>query len=83
MLVLGFWLFSGVAIGMILMAFLAIGSFRRGYERGYSLRRPWHVELGARRTAALKVRARVMRPAPLHIASSHADRPPRTSASVG
>jgi hypothetical protein len=47
----GLWLLAGVAIGMILMAFLAIGTYQRGYEEGFRLRRPWRAELGARRLA--------------------------------
>ena len=48
MIEFGIWLLAGVAIGMILMAFLAVGTFQRGYEEGYRLRRPWRAELGAR-----------------------------------
>ncbi|MGH2379446.1 MAG: hypothetical protein ACRDGT_13375 [Candidatus Limnocylindria bacterium] len=51
MVIFGIWLVAGVAIGMILMAFLAIGTYKRGYEEGYGLRRPWRSELGARRLA--------------------------------
>jgi hypothetical protein len=47
----GLWLLAGVAIGMIVMAFLAIGTYQRGYDEGYRLRRPWRAELGARRLA--------------------------------
>lgn len=50
-MVFGFWLLSGLVIGMILMAFLAIGTYQRGYEEGYFLRKPWRAELGARRLA--------------------------------
>ncbi len=49
----GFWLLAGVALGVILMAFLAIGTYERGYNEGYSLRRPWRTELGARRRALI------------------------------
>lgn len=51
MMVFGLWLLAGVAIGMIVMAFLAIGTYRRGYDEGYGLRRPWRAELRARRLA--------------------------------
>ena len=51
MIEFGIWLLAGVVIGMILMAFLAVGTFQRGYEEGYRLRRPWRAELGARRGA--------------------------------
>jgi len=53
MIVFGFWLMAGVAIGMILIAFLAIGAYQRGYAEGYSLRKPWRAELGARRSAVI------------------------------
>lgn len=45
------WLLAGVAIGMILMAFLAIGTYQRGYDAGFKLRRPWQAELLLRREA--------------------------------
>lgn len=45
------WLLAGVAIGMILMAFLAIGTYQRGYDAGFMLRKPWQTELEARRLA--------------------------------
>lgn len=61
MMVFGFWLLSGVALGMILMAFLAIGMYQRGYNEGYFLRRPWRAELGARRKALVKAYAREMK----------------------
>ena len=74
MIEFGIWLLAGVVIGMILMAFLAVGTFQRGYEEGYRLRRPWRAELGARRgalataslreTAAAASASRARRPAP-------------------
>lgn len=51
MMPFSFWLLAGVALGMVLMAFLAIGTYQRGYNEGYRLRRPWRSELGARRRA--------------------------------
>jgi hypothetical protein len=54
----GIWLLAGVAIGMIVMSFLAIGTFQRGYEEGYRLRRPWRVELDARRLALVTASVR-------------------------
>jgi hypothetical protein len=50
-MIFGFWLIAGVALGMILMAFLAVGTYQRGYAEGYALRKPWHAELRARRLA--------------------------------
>mgnify|MGYP001558082182 CR=1 FL=1 len=51
MVLFGFWLLAGLALGMILMAFLAIGTYQRGYEAGYVSRKFWRTELEARRTA--------------------------------
>lgn len=51
MMLFGFWLLAGLALGMILMAFLAIGTYQRGYEAGYVSRKSWQAELEARRTA--------------------------------
>lgn len=51
MMIFGFWLLAGLALGMILMAFLAIGTYQRGYEAGCVQRRSWRTELEARRTA--------------------------------
>lgn len=60
MMVFGLWLLAGVAFGMILMAFLALGTYQRGYDEGYFLRRPWRAELGARRKAVIKAHEREM-----------------------
>jgi hypothetical protein len=58
MVLFGFWLLAGVAIGVILMAFLAIGTYQRGYDEGYFLRRPWRAELRARRLAVVNAHER-------------------------
>ena len=58
MIDVGYWLLAGVAIGMILMAFLAIGTYQRGYAEGYFLRRPWRAEFEARRSAVIRANAR-------------------------
>jgi hypothetical protein len=58
MVVFGMWLAAGVLIGMVLMAFLAIGTYQRGYEAGSLLRKPWQVELRARRDADIRAYAR-------------------------
>jgi len=58
MVVLGMWLLTGVVFGMILMAFLAIGTYQRGYDAGFLLRKPWQVELRARRDADIRAYAR-------------------------
>ena len=57
------WLLAGVAIGMILMAFLAIGTYQRGYDAGFLLRKPWRTELGLRREAVTVAAIRESRPA--------------------
>ena len=48
----------GVVLGMILMAFLAIGTYQRGYDAGALLRKPWQVELRARRQAVINAYTR-------------------------
>ena len=58
MVVLGMWLLTGVVFGMILMAFLAIGTYQRGYNDGFFLRKPWRVEFSARHQAAIAARKR-------------------------
>jgi hypothetical protein len=62
MVALGIWLLLGVVFGMILMAFLAIGTYQRGYEAGSFMRKPWRAELDARRQALIVVRKREMTP---------------------
>lgn len=46
-----FWLLAGATLGMILMGFLTVGSYQRGYNAGYTLRKPWQAELQARHLA--------------------------------
>ena len=55
MVLFGFWLLSGVALGMILMGFLAMGTYKRGFEEGDFRRKPWRGELAARRQAVRNV----------------------------
>ena len=55
-----FWLAAGVALGMILMAFLAVGMYQRGYEAGAVGRTAWRTELASRRRAFEKVYERAM-----------------------
>jgi hypothetical protein len=82
MVLFGFWLLAGLAIGMTLMAFLAMGTYQRGYEEGYFLRRPWRAELEARRLAFGKVDERETRPAASSrmVASSSVEASPRAAA---
>ncbi len=73
MMLLGVWLLAGVVLGMILMAFLAIGTYQRGYDEGYFLRRPWRAELGARRRALTDPYVRTVpsaRPSPMSAAAA-------------
>ena len=58
-------LLAGVAIGMILMAFLAIGTYQRGYDAGFMLRKPWRAELLLRREAVTAAAVRESHPATL------------------
>jgi hypothetical protein len=58
MMVFGMWLLAGVALGMILMAFLSIGTYQRGYDAGFLLRKPWRAELLARRQGVMNAFAR-------------------------
>jgi hypothetical protein len=58
MVLFGFWIMAGVALGMVLMGFLAMGTYQRGFEEGYFRRKPWRGELAARRQAVRNVYAR-------------------------
>lgn len=55
-----YWLLAGVLMGMVVMAFLTIGTYQRGYAEGYLLRRPWRAELQARRSAVIRANRRAM-----------------------
>lgn len=81
MMVFGFWLLAGLALGMILMAFLAIGTYQRGYEAGSVGRRAWRTELEARRTAFVSAYDRgAFAASPLVEISSAEQTPPRVAA---
>lgn len=81
MMLFGFWLLAGLALGMILMAFLAIGTYERGYEAGYVRRKFWRTELEARRAAFANAYDRVTIAAPPRVAvSPAAETPPRVAA---
>ena len=51
-------LFMGVALAIVVLAFLAIDAYRRGYEEAAAGRRMWRAELAARHAsrAALPTR---------------------------
>ncbi len=42
-------LLLGVALGMIVVGFLAIGAYERGFDEALERRRAWRAELVARR----------------------------------
>jgi hypothetical protein len=44
-------LFLGVALAIVVLGFLAIDSYRRGYEEAAAGRRVWRAELAARHAA--------------------------------
>jgi hypothetical protein len=44
-------LFLGVALAIVVLGFLAIDAYRRGYEEADAGRRAWRAELAARQTA--------------------------------
>jgi hypothetical protein len=45
-------LMIGLALGLIIIGFLAIAAYQRGYEEAVGKRRVWRAELVARRAAA-------------------------------
>ena len=45
-------LIIGLALGLIIIGFLAIAAYQKGYEEAIGKRRMWRAELVARRTAA-------------------------------
>lgn len=51
-----FWFVSGLAIGMILIGFVALGSYDRGYQK--ARRESVSAELWARRGVAVAARKR-------------------------
>jgi hypothetical protein len=47
-------LFLGVVLGMLVLGFLAVGAYGRGYEEAEMRRHQWRTELAARRRALLR-----------------------------
>lgn len=45
-------LLVGVALGVMVVGFLAINAYNRGYEDAFGRRKAWRAELTARRVAA-------------------------------
>lgn len=48
MLIFAIGLMAGIALGMIIVGFLAIGAYDRGYGDALERRRAWRTELVAR-----------------------------------
>lgn len=57
MLLLTIGLFAGAALGAVVMAFLAIAAYDRGYDDAARRRGEWRIELASRRQAAEKLRS--------------------------
>jgi hypothetical protein len=45
-------LMLGIALGLIVIGFLAVAAYQRGYEDAFGRRRQWRAELVARQGAA-------------------------------
>jgi predicted membrane chloride channel (bestrophin family) len=50
-------LIVGLALGLIVIGFLAIAAYERGYDEAIGKRKQWRAELVARRAAAQRVLA--------------------------
>lgn len=50
-----FGLFIGVALGVIVVGFLAVGAYDRGFNEALHRRKAWRAELVARQAAAQRV----------------------------
>ena len=46
-------LIAGIAIGVLLAGFVALGAYRRGYADGRLRRKEWRAEIVARQAASL------------------------------
>jgi len=57
MLLLTIGLFAGAALGSVVMAFLAISAYDRGYRDAAQRRGAWRIELRARHQAAERARS--------------------------
>ncbi len=44
----------GLALGLIIIGFLAVAAYERGYDEAVGKRKQWRAELVARRTAAAR-----------------------------
>jgi hypothetical protein len=50
----------GLALGLIVIGFLAIAAYERGYDEAIGKRKQWRAELVARRVAAQRTLAAAM-----------------------
>lgn len=50
-------LIVGLALGLIIVGFLAVAAYERGYDEAVGRRKQWRAELVARRTAAARTLA--------------------------
>jgi len=57
MLLFAIGLMAGVAVGMIIVGFLAIGAYDRGYTEALERRKAWRTELVARTMVGMKALA--------------------------
>ena len=58
-----FGLMIGVAFGVIVVGFLAVGAYERGFNEALHKRKAWRTELVARQAAAHRVMTAPMRKA--------------------
>lgn len=59
-------LMAGIALGVLIVGFLAVGAYNRGHDDAFFRRKDWRAELVARQTVAarsMQSAARSMQPA--------------------
>jgi hypothetical protein len=54
MLIFGLGMMIGVALGIIVVGFLAVRSYQQGYDEALERREAWRGELVARQAAAIR-----------------------------
>ncbi|MBI3522645.1 MAG: hypothetical protein HY071_06025 [Chloroflexi bacterium] len=54
MVLFAFGLIAGVALGVLVVGFLAINAYNRGFEEAQQGRKVWRAELVARQTVAAR-----------------------------
>lgn len=50
-------LMAGIALGVLIVGFLAVGAYNRGYDDALFRRKDWRAELVARQTVAARMPA--------------------------